>query len=99
WSDRYLADSHQGRDRLLTMALLNQEMEMLEPLLVSVDQDPQWIDTSNPDVKAAVLRCPKGVLVLPMWLGTGAQFVPGQGAVAQLRIVVPQVPMSFQAFE
>ena len=26
WSDRFLADSHQGRDRLLALALLNQEL-------------------------------------------------------------------------
>ena len=36
WSDRFLADSHTGRDRLLALALLNQEMEMLEPILMDV---------------------------------------------------------------
>src|SRR5205807_7224192 len=40
WSDRYLADSHQGRDRLLSMALLNQELRLLEPILVQATQDP-----------------------------------------------------------
>src|SRR5262249_19767257 len=30
WSDRFLADSHQGRDRLLELALLNQEIQLLE---------------------------------------------------------------------
>jgi hypothetical protein len=99
WSDRFLADSHFGRDRLLECALLNQEMEMLEPILSSVDEAPQWIDTSNPDVKAAVLRTNKGILVLPMWQGKGAQFVPGQGAVSKLTFVVPQVPGSMQPWE
>jgi hypothetical protein len=99
WSDRFLADSHQGRDRLLAVALLNQEIEMLEPLLATVDDPPQWIDTSVRDVKAAVLRTGKGVLVLPMWLGKGAQFVPGQAAVSKLSMVVPQVPQSMQAWE
>lgn len=99
WSDRFLADSHQGRDRLLTCALLNQELDMLEPFLVSADEAPQWIETSAPDVKAAVLRTAKGVLVLPIWVGRGGQFVPGQAAVNKLSMVVPQVPQSMQAWE
>jgi hypothetical protein len=99
WSDRFLADSHQGRDRLLGLALLNQELEMLEPLLLTADGPAQWIDTNLPDVKAAVLRTAKGLLVLPMWLGAGAQFVPGQEASAHLNIVVPQVPQGTQAWE
>jgi hypothetical protein len=94
WSDRFLANTHQGRDRLLALALLNQELQMLEPLLVSVVRPPLWIDTSVPDVKAAVLRTEHGVLVLPMWLGAGAQFVPGQYATAQLTLTVPEVPAS-----
>src|SRR5205807_1310571 len=92
WSDQFLSDSHQGRDRLLALALLNQELRLLEPLLATAGS-PTWIDTSQADVKAAVLRTERGVLVLPMWMGKGAQFVPGQAAIASLRIVVPQVPI------
>jgi hypothetical protein len=99
WSDRFLADSHQGRDRLQVLALLNQELEMLEPLLLAVDDPPVWIDTSVPEVKAAVLRSSRGVLVLPMWLGRGAQFVPGQSASVKLEITVPQVPIGTQVWE
>lgn len=99
WSDRFLADSHQGRDRLLNVALLNKELEMLEPLLVTVDSPPQWIDTSEKDVKAAVFQTAKGILVLAMWLGDGAQFVPGQSATHHLDIVVPHVPGGNQAWE
>lgn len=99
WSDRFLADSHQGRDRLLQMALLNQEMQMLEPLLLASLGPPVWIETSHPDIKAAVMRTDRGVLVLPMWLGSGAQFVPGQSALSKLSMVVPQVPNGTQAWE
>jgi len=99
WSDRFLADSHLGRDRLLSVALINQELDMLEPLLLSADGSPDWIDTSAPDVKASVIRATNGVLVLPVWQGRGAQFVPGQAAVSQLSIVVPQIPQSAQAWE
>lgn len=106
WSDRFLADSHQGRDRLLTLALLNLELRMLEPLLVSVapPDGEGWVNTSISEVKAAVLRgepgvnSSRGVLVLPIWLGQGSQFVPGQAATNKLSLTVPQVPASAQAW-
>lgn len=99
WSDRFLADSHSGRDRLLECALLNQELEMIEPILAAVDETPQWIPTSHADVQAAVMRTNKGILVLPMWQGKGSQFVPGQAAAAKLSFVAPQIPASMQAWE
>jgi hypothetical protein len=99
WSDQFLDNDHQGRDRLLTVALLNQELEFLEPFLTCVDGSARWIETSDPNVKAAVLRTSKGVLVLPMWLGDSSQFVPGQAAVAKLSLTVPLVPPSYQAWE
>ena len=98
-SDRWLADSHQGRDRLLCCALLNLELDMLDPLLIHVDDAPQWIDTSVPEVKAAVLRSSKATLVLPIWMGKGSQFVPGQAAVSKLSMIVPQIPQTMQAWE
>ncbi len=107
WSDRFLADSHHGRDRLLTAALVNQELDMLESLLVSIDYDPEWIEAQTPegkpvrDVKAVVLRTGKNkeIVVLPMWQGPGAQFVPGQAAVAKLTLTIPQVPVGHQVWE
>jgi hypothetical protein len=100
WSDRFLADSHTGRDRLLTLALLNQELQMLEPILLGdKPKEPEWIDTGRAEVKAAVLRSDKGILVLPVWLGPGSQFVPGQAAFPELQIVVPMVPANCQAWE
>jgi hypothetical protein len=93
WSDRFLADSHYGRDRLLAVALLNQELSMLEPMFLGTVDSPMWIDTSVPEVKAAVIRCDRGLLVIPLWLGRGAQYVPGQSATNRLTITVPQVPI------
>jgi hypothetical protein len=98
WSDRFLANSHQGRDRLLTMALLNQELEMLEPMLASA-RDISWINTRHPEIRAAVMTCENGLLVLPMWLGVGAQYVPGQLTVNNLEIIVPGAPQEAQAWE
>jgi hypothetical protein len=109
WSDRFLADSHMGRDRLLALALLNQELRMLEPLLVTVNREPEWItallptaigpDVPNPSVMAAVLRCDKAVLVLPIWMGPGSQYVPPQGYVPTLKLKVPMVPDNYMAWE
>jgi hypothetical protein len=108
WSDRFLADSHTGRDRLLALALLNQEFRLLEPLLVSVNREPQWIpsylatppgfpDSINPAVMAAVLYCDKAVLVLPIWMGLGSQYCAPQGYIAQLRLKV-MVPENYTAW-
>jgi len=109
WSDRFLADSHMGRDRLLALALLNQEFRLLEPLLVTANKDPQWIkalrpafpglpDQPDPNVLAAVLKCDKAVLVLPIWLGPGSQYVPPQGYLSQVRLKV-MVPENYTAWE
>ena len=100
WSDRSLADSQTGRDRLLAMALLNMELRLLEPLLVA-GEEPHWIDTSIPEVKAAVIRTVdnKALLVLPLWIGSSAQYVPGQSAAARVNMVVPDVPRDGWAYE
>jgi hypothetical protein len=98
WSDRFLANTHQGRDRLLMMALLNQELEMLEPMLASAG-DISWLNTRHPEIRAAVLRYDGGVLVLPIWIGPGSQFVPGQMATNNLEIIVPGAPQEAQVWE
>ncbi len=109
WSDRFLADSHMGRDRLLALALLNQELRLLEPLLVTANKDPQWVtawlpkvpglpEVPDPNVMAAVLKCDKAVLVLPIWMGPGSQYVPPQGYLSQVRLKV-MVPENYTAWE
>ena len=98
WSDRTLTDSHQGKGRWLMLALLNQELQLLEPMLATV-KEWQWINTRHPQVKAGLLRYDGGLLVLPMWLGKGAQFVPGQLAANNLELVVPGAPQDAQAWE
>jgi hypothetical protein len=97
WSDRFLSDSHQGRDRLLMLALLNQELQLLEPMLVR-SEPPRWIPTSKPEVQAAMFRCDRGYLIMPVWMGPGSQYVPGQSAVNNLKITVP-VPRHLEAWE
>ena len=93
WSDRAMADAEKGRDRLQGIALLNTELDLLDRVMTSVDtiRPAAWIGTSHPHVKAAVIQGQKGLLVLPIWLGPGDQYVPGQGAVSQLKLTVPGV--------
>ncbi|VTT96393.1 Uncharacterized protein OS=Pirellula staleyi (strain ATCC 27377 / DSM 6068 / ICPB 4128) GN=Psta_1862 PE=4 SV=1 [Gemmataceae bacterium] len=91
WSDRFLADSHHGRDRLQGMALLNAEIDMLSPVVLAARERTQWLDTNNPNVKAALMRGERGAVLLPIWFGPGTQFVPDQGASAALTVVVPLV--------
>lgn len=122
WSDRFLANSHQGRDRLLQLALLNQELEMLEPMLATT-KDLSWVSIRQADaqshkqnvgeqsghkqggsggggeIKAAVIRYEGGVLVIPIWLGTGSQFVPAQLSANNLELIVPNAPLDAQAWE
>jgi hypothetical protein len=95
WSDRSLADTHQGRDRLQGMALLNAELDLISPVLLSagsIGERPVWLETSHPMVKAALITGQKGSLLIPIWLGPGDQYVPAQGAVNGLKITVPTVP-------
>jgi hypothetical protein len=101
WSDRFLADSHTGQDRLLTLALLNRELKMIEPMLLT-SQAPEWIETSQGPVKAAVFRplpdVGRGVLILPVCLDSGAQYVSSQGAYNNLSITLP-LPQYMQVWQ
>ena len=109
WSDRFLADSHMGRDRLLALALLNQEFRLLEPLLVTVNSraavDSGLVSHAAGFGSAQSQRhgrgpaCDKAVLVLPIWMGPGSQYVPPQGHVPTLQLKVPMVPENYMAWE
>jgi hypothetical protein len=98
WSDRFLAESHQGHDRMLELALINQELTLLEPVICSSTFAPTWVETSNGNVRAAVFRSPRGVLVIPIWVGSGSQYVTGQASLGTLSITVP-APDSAQAWQ
>jgi hypothetical protein len=92
WSDKFLANTHHGRDRLLELALLNTEIEMLKSVLLAAQDPAKWVPTSDPNVQAAIIRTPKDIVVLPVWLGSGAQYCPPQGVLPSLTVRVPLVP-------
>jgi hypothetical protein len=98
WSDVFLADSHHGRDRLQQMALLNAELDLLSPVILGTEDHlrPIPIATSNPNVQAFLFRGRKGLLLLPIWMGPGTQYVPPQGAVKDLSMVVQLIPDGYQ---
>ncbi|MGH7222561.1 MAG: hypothetical protein ACRELF_05000, partial [Gemmataceae bacterium] len=60
---------------------------------------PFGLDQPNPNVMASVLRCDKAVLVLPVWMGPGSQYVPPQGRAPRLKLKVPMVPENYVAWE
>lgn len=92
WSDKFLSDACHGQPRLLEIALLNVEMELLEPLLLAAQESATWKNTSNPNVAAAVLKAGKDTVVLPVWVGAGTQYVPDQMVVPALSVTVPAIP-------
>jgi hypothetical protein len=55
--------------------------------------------TDREDVQATLLRSDRGLVVIPIWYGKGAQFVPGQLAANDLSIVVPGIPDAAQAWQ
>jgi hypothetical protein len=50
-------------------------------------------------VEAAVIRTDRGVVVLPVWYGSGSQFVAGQSAANELNLVVEGVSETAQAWQ
>lgn len=51
------------------------------------------------EVEAAVLRNDRGVIVMPVWYGSGSQFVAGQAAMSELSLVVEGVSETAQAWQ
>ncbi|MCU0705683.1 MAG: hypothetical protein MUF18_17070, partial [Fimbriiglobus sp.] len=92
WSDQFLSDACHGQPRLLEIALLNMELELLEPLLLAAQEAATWRPTSDPNVQAAIVTAGKDTIILPMWTGVYTQFVPDQMAVPVLSVVVPRLP-------
>ncbi len=141
WTHSSLDDERPGAlERKLTLAQLNMELELLEPLLASGSvsgQTPFSVqipparstkgarsplaaakgqrmqeavlndreiqlrkqDQLKRDLEAVVIRTGLGILVLPIWYADEAQYVPGQMAANDARIVVPGVGESARAWE
>ncbi len=86
------------RARASILELLNLELKLIRPW-VSAARVATTISSSQPAVSGAVLRLKRSRLLLPIWTGRGAQFVPGQSAAKTISFIVPGVPDSHRAYE
>jgi hypothetical protein len=55
-------------------------------------------NSDRDEVQATLIRSDRGLVVIPIWYGAGAQYVPGQLATNDLSVVVPGVPDAAQAW-
>ncbi len=86
------------RARAAALELLNLELKLIRPW-VSAGRVASTIASNQPEVSGAVLRLKRSRLLLPIWTGRGAQFVPGQSATKNISFIVPGVPDSHRAYE
>lgn len=85
------------RERCLALELLNRELEWIEPFLAA-GQFLSMVPSDQREVIGALFRTDRARLLVPLWLGPRAQFVPGQSAADQVTFVVPGVPESNSAY-
>lgn len=86
------------RIRASALELLNLELTLIEPWL-KVGELVTTVGGSEREVVGAVLRTDRARLLVPIWSGKDAQFVPGQSAGNSVSFVVPGVPESDNAYQ
>lgn len=92
------AQDPETRIRAMNMELLNLELEWIEPW-IAAGNVLAAVPGSDPDVNGGVLQNDRGRLLLPLWTGRGAQYVPGQSAGNGVSLVVPGASESVNAWE
>lgn len=91
-------DDAAARYRAATLQLLNLELELVDAW-TSSGTFVARVPGSAKDVSAALLQIDRGHLLLPMWTGEGAQYVPGQSSGLSVSFVIPGVPESVDVLE
>jgi hypothetical protein len=86
------------RARAAALHLLNMELELVD-VWTSSGNFVAEVPGSSPDISGALLQIDRGHLLMPMWTGAGAQYVPGQSSGLGVTFVVPGVPESVDVFE
>jgi len=93
------ADDNDTRWRAAQLELLNLELDLIEPWAAS-GTPISSVSSNDPDILAAVLQGGGAHVLLPVWSGKGAQYVPGQAANGTtLSFVVPGVSETVRAYE
>ena len=82
----------------LELALLNMELEVAEPWSATGSL-VTTADSSDPQIKGAVLQTRTTHLLLPMRIARGSQFVPRPASPGPTTIVVPGIPENHSAYE
>lgn len=93
----------ESRQRADTLQLVNRELMLIDrwAAVGELRAKLSGIDSSgaDPGVSAAVLQTDQTRVLLPVWLGTDAQYVPGQAAGNNITFIVPGAPESHKALE
>jgi hypothetical protein len=95
-SDRPLAAA--PPELQLTLALLNMELELMEPW-ATIGNNISLAASTDPQVVGRVIRTERARLLVMMRLAKGSQHVPRPLAAAPASIVVPGVPESHEVYE
>jgi hypothetical protein len=95
-SDRPLAAA--PPELRLTLALLNTELELMEPW-ATVGGNISLATSTDPQVVGLVIQTDRARLLVMMRLASGSQHVPRPMATAPASIVVPGVPESHEVYE
>ncbi|MGD0899025.1 MAG: hypothetical protein ABR915_14390 [Thermoguttaceae bacterium] len=92
------ATDPQTRQRAMTLALLNLELDVIEPWVAAGSLGP-IAESNQKQVAGAVLRSDRARLVLPVWLAPRSQCVAAEATANPLALVVPAVPESSSAYD
>lgn len=86
------------RTRAMALELLNLELDLVQPWICGGSLVAN-VPGSVEGVTAAVLQTDRTRLLLPLWTGSGAQFVPSEAGGNRISFVAPGAPDSSDAFE
>ncbi|MGD9128242.1 MAG: hypothetical protein PVH19_12770 [Planctomycetia bacterium] len=75
------------RARATSLAILNMELELIRPW-VAAGTLIDTVEGSQPNTAGAVFSYNRSRLLVPIWVGPGAQLVPGQSAGNQISFTV-----------
>jgi hypothetical protein len=86
------------RVRAASLQLINLELDLID-VWASSGVFVSHVPGSEKDISGALMQIDRGHLLLPMWTGKSAQYVPGQSAGAGITFVVPGVPETVEVYE
>ncbi len=92
------APDGETRQRVMTLQLLNLELEIIEPWVAGGTKDAT-AECSQRLVTGAILRDDRARIAMPMWLAPGSQCVAPLAAATPLGLTLPDIPESDYIFE